>query len=165
MRGIGRYDGRLFPATSAPFSSSLLPVTDLHAQPAAPTQHRHSPLARAGLGWFVLLVVYASLYPFAGWTDTGVSPFAFLLQLIVSLNMALFVFNLIPLLPLDGGHVAGALWEGLKRGAARLLRRPDPGHVDVAKAMPLAYAVSSVLIVMTVLLVYADLVKPIKLGG
>ena len=78
MRGIGRYDGRLFPATSAPLSSSLLPVTDLHAQPAAPTQHRHSPLARAGLGWFVLLVVYASLYPFAGWTDTGVSPFAFL---------------------------------------------------------------------------------------
>ncbi|MRS98332.1 teicoplanin resistance protein VanZ [Ralstonia pickettii] len=78
MRGIGRYDGQLFPATSAPPSSSLLPVTDLHAQPAAPTQHRHSPLARAGLGWFVLLVVYASLYPFAGWTDTGVSPFAFL---------------------------------------------------------------------------------------
>ncbi|WP_210217241.1 hypothetical protein, partial [Klebsiella pneumoniae] len=70
MRGIGRYDGRLFPATSAPLSSSLLPVTDFHSQPAAPTQHRHSPLARAGLGWFVLLVVYASLYPFAGWTDT-----------------------------------------------------------------------------------------------
>ena len=53
-------------------------MTDLHSQPAVPAPHRHSPLARVGLGCFVLLVVYASLYPFAGWTDTGVSPFAFL---------------------------------------------------------------------------------------
>jgi len=95
----------------------------------------------------------------------GVNPFVFLLSLMASLNLALFVFNLIPLLPLDGGHVAGALWEGLKRSAARLLRRPDPGHVDVAKALPLAYAVSSVLIVMSVLLIYADVVKPVNLGG
>jgi membrane-associated protease RseP (regulator of RpoE activity) len=95
----------------------------------------------------------------------GVDPFVFLLSLMASLNLALFVFNLIPLLPLDGGHVAGALWEGLKRSAARVLHRPDPGHVDVAKALPVAYAVSSVLIVMSVLLIYADLVKPVNLGG
>jgi Zn-dependent protease len=95
----------------------------------------------------------------------GINPFVFLLSLLVSLNLALFVFNLVPLLPLDGGHVAGALWEGLKRSVARLLRRPDPGHVDVAKALPVAYAVSSVLIVMSVLLIYADLVKPVNLGG
>ncbi len=53
-------------------------MTDLHALPAAPSTHRHSPLARAGLAWFVLLVVYASLYPFSGWVDTGVPPFAYL---------------------------------------------------------------------------------------
>ncbi|WP_407059032.1 VanZ family protein [Ralstonia syzygii subsp. celebesensis] len=53
-------------------------MTDLHALPAAPSTHRHSTLARAGLAWFVLLVVYASLYPFSGWVDTGVPPFAYL---------------------------------------------------------------------------------------
>ncbi len=96
-----------------------------------------------------------------GWSDK----IAFWLSIIASLNMALFVFNMIPLLPLDGGHVAGALWEGLRRQVARLRRRPDPGPVDVARALPLAYAVGSMLIVMSVLLIYADIVKPIRLTG
>ena len=80
------------------------------------------------------------------------------------MNLFLFLFNLIPLLPLDGGHVAGALWEGLKRWFARLRNRPDPGPVDVAKALPVAYVVSSLLIVMSVSLsLTADIVNPIQL--
>jgi membrane-associated protease RseP (regulator of RpoE activity) len=93
------------------------------------------------------------------------SKLVFLLSLIASLNIALFVFNLIPLLPLDGGHAAGALWEGLKRQVARLRGRPNPGYVDVAKALPVAYVVSIALIGMSVLLMYADVVNPIKIGG
>ena len=50
------------------------------------------------------------------------------------LNLLLFLFNLMPLLPLDGGHVAGALWEAAQARFARLRGRPDPGPVDVAKA-------------------------------
>ncbi|WP_068401444.1 M50 family metallopeptidase [Kribbia dieselivorans] len=88
-----------------------------------------------------------------------------LLSLIGSLNIMLFLFNLVPLLPLDGGHVAGALWEGLKKGWARLRNLPEPGPVDVAKALPLAYAVASVFIVMTVVLMYADLVNPVRITG
>lgn len=83
--------------------------------------------------------------------------------LLASFNLAVGVFNLIPLLPLDGGHIAGALWEGLRRGFARLTRRPDPGYVDVAKALPVAYTVAIVMISMSVLLIYADIVNPVRL--
>jgi len=98
-------------------------------------------------------------------SDSAYSKIVFLISLIASLNIALFVFNMIPLLPLDGGHAAGALWEGLKRQVARLRGRPNPGYVDVAKALPVAYAVSVALIGMSVLLIYADVVNPIKFGG
>ena len=76
----------------------------------------------------------------------------------------LFFFNLLPVLPLDGGQVVGAVWEGIKRTWARVTGRPDPGYVDVAKGLPIAYAVSILLIGMTLMLAVADLVKPISLG-
>jgi membrane-associated protease RseP (regulator of RpoE activity) len=98
-------------------------------------------------------------------SSSGSSRFVVLISLIASLNLALFVFNLIPLTPLDGGHAAGALWEGLKRQVARLRGRPNPGYVDVAKALPVTYAVAIALIGMSVLLMYADVVNPIKFGG
>ncbi len=85
------------------------------------------------------------------------------LTLLGMLNLFLALFNFVPLLPLDGGHIAGAAWEAIRRGIARLLGRPDPGYVDVAKMLPVAYVMAGLLIVMGVLLIYADLVNPIQL--
>lgn len=86
-----------------------------------------------------------------------------MISMLASLNMALFVFNLIPLLPLDGGHVAGALYEGARRFLARLRGRSDPGPVDMSRMLPVTNVVALVFIVMTVLLLYADIVEPITL--
>ena len=87
-----------------------------------------------------------------------------LLFLIASFNFFIGMFNFVPLLPLDGGHIAGALYEGLKRGLARLLGRPDPGHVDVAKLLPVAYVVGLAMLVMGVVLIVADIVVPLRLS-
>lgn len=93
----------------------------------------------------------------------GLSRFGDLLLLAGSLNMTLFVFNLIPLLPLDGGHLAGATYEALRRRLARRRGRPDPGPVDTARLTPLSYGVAVAFIAMTALLVVADFVNPVSL--
>lgn len=98
-------------------------------------------------------------------SDDEISPadrWASLLTLLGVVNLFVALFNFIPLLPLDGGHIAGALYEALRRGIARLRGKPDPGYADVAQLLPIAYAAASVLIVMGVLLVWADIVNPIK---
>ena len=87
----------------------------------------------------------------------------FLVSLIAGFNFFIGMFNFVPLLPLDGGHIAGALWEGLRRGAARLTGRPDPGYVDVARLLPVAYVMAAAMLVMGVVLIVADLVVPLRL--
>jgi membrane-associated protease RseP (regulator of RpoE activity) len=93
------------------------------------------------------------------------SKVASLIGVLASLNIALFVFNLIPLLPLDGGHIAGALWEAIRRGWARLRQKADPGPFDTAKLMPLTFVVFILLMGMSALLIYADIFKPVKFLG
>ena len=122
-----------------------------------------SPMSVVGVGRVAGEVSAGKLDLMIG--ERTVDKFWFLIGLIASLNLMLFVFNLIPLLPFDGGHVAGALWEGAKRQWAKVRGKAAPAYVDVAKGLPIAYAVSLVLIGMSVLLIYADLVNPIKLGG
>ncbi|WP_320772825.1 site-2 protease family protein [Streptomyces sp. CRN 30] len=86
------------------------------------------------------------------------------LMLVAGFNLSLFLFNMLPLLPLDGGHIAGALWESVRRNAAKVLRRPDPGPFDVAKLMPVAYVVAGVFVCFTVLVLIADVVNPVRIS-
>lgn len=98
-------------------------------------------------------------------TSTTTSPvvdrIVFLLGLLAGLNLFVGMFNLVPLLPLDGGHIAGALYEGFRRGVAKVLGRPDPGYVDVAKLLPVAYVMAGALLVMSLVLITGDLVAPV----
>jgi len=89
---------------------------------------------------------------------------AALIGILASLNIALFVFNLIPLLPLDGGHIVVALWESVRNAFARLRGKPSPGPVDSARLVPVTIVITVLLMSMSALLIYADIVKPITLG-
>lgn len=86
-----------------------------------------------------------------------------MIGLVASLNVALGMINLLPLLPLDGGHVLGAIVEGVRRAFAKAFGRRDPGPVDVAKLMPLTFVVVIVFGAMSALLIFADLVNPVRL--
>lgn len=85
-------------------------------------------------------------------------------QLLAGVNLVLFLFNLLPIYPLDGGHVAGALYEKARSTVARLRGRPDPGPFDIARLMPVAYVVAGLFLALSALLFIADIVNPITLG-
>jgi membrane-associated protease RseP (regulator of RpoE activity) len=100
----------------------------------------------------------------ASWLPND-SKITFLLMLIAGFNFFIGAFNFIPLLPLDGGHIASALWEAVRRGLATLRGRPDPGHVDAARLLPIAYVMAVMMLGMSLVLIVGDLVVPIHITG
>jgi len=82
--------------------------------------------------------------------------------IVASLNIFVGIFNLIPILPLDGGHIAVALYEGARRRIYRARGKVEPGPVDVEKLTPITVVVLALLIFLTVLLLFADIFNPIR---
>ena len=90
---------------------------------------------------------------------------SFVLLLIASLNIFVGAFNMLPLLPLDGGHVAVVLWERIRAWFARLRGRPDPGLVDMTKLLPVSFSIFMVLMFFGIALILADIVNPVNIAG
>src|SRR6266496_3003233 len=90
---------------------------------------------------------------------------SFVLLLIASLNIFVGAFNMLPLLPLDGGHVAVVVWERIRAWFARLRKRPDPGLVDMAKLLPVSFSIFMILVFFGVALILADIVNPVNIAG
>jgi membrane-associated protease RseP (regulator of RpoE activity) len=86
------------------------------------------------------------------------------LLIIASLNIFVGIFNLLPILPLDGGHMAVAIVEAIRRRFARAKGKPDPGPIDVEKLTPITLVVFVALSILTLLLLAADIFNPIDLN-
>jgi membrane-associated protease RseP (regulator of RpoE activity) len=90
---------------------------------------------------------------------------SFVLLLIASLNIFVGAFNLLPLLPLDGGHIAVIIYERIRAWLARLRGRPDPGLANIAKFLPVSFSLFLIVIFVSLLLVLADIVNPVNIVG
>ncbi len=86
------------------------------------------------------------------------------ITLLAGLNLFLGLINLVPLPPFDGGGIATTLYEAARRGIARMRGKPDPGGVDSAKLLPVTYVMAMVILLVSVILIYADIVAPVELS-
>ena len=88
---------------------------------------------------------------------------AVVLLIVASLNIFVGLFNLLPLLPLDGGHLAIVIYERCRAWLARLRGKPDPGPVDYRRLVPVSVGVFALLVGFSLLLIMADLVNPVHI--
>ena len=84
--------------------------------------------------------------------------------IIASLNIFIGIFNLLPILPLDGGHMAVAIADELRALFARMRGRPRPAAIDVTVLTPITMVVFVILATLTLLLLVADVINPVVLN-
>ena len=90
--------------------------------------------------------------------------FGTFILIIASLNIFVGLFNLLPILPLDGGHMAVAIADEIRAFFARLRGRPRPAAIDVTVLTPITMVVFVILAALTLLLLVADIVNPVILN-
>ena len=90
--------------------------------------------------------------------------FGTFILIIASLNIFVGLFNLLPILPLDGGHMAVAIADEIRAFFARLRGRPRPAAIDVTVLTPITMVVFVILAALTLLLLVADIVNPVVLN-
>ncbi len=95
---------------------------------------------------------------------TGAERIATFVMIIASLNIFVGIFNLLPLLPLDGGHMAVAIADEIRAFYARLRGRPRPAAIDVSVLAPVTMVVFVLLAGLTLLLLVADVINPVNLN-
>ena len=95
---------------------------------------------------------------------TPMERLATFLLIVASLNIFVGIFNLLPILPLDGGHMAVAIADEIRAFLARLRGRPRPAPIDVTVLTPITMVVFVVLACLTLLLLVADVIKPVTLN-
>jgi len=90
---------------------------------------------------------------------------SFIVLLIASLNIFVGAFNMLPLLPLDGGHIAVIVYERIRAWFARLRGRPDPGLANMAKLLPVSFGLFMIVVFFGLVLILADIVNPVNIAG
>ena len=95
---------------------------------------------------------------------TGREKIATFVLIIASLNLFVGMFNLLPLLTLDGGHMAVALADGLRNFLARRRGLPKPAPFDVERLTPITMAVFVLMAGLSILLLAADIFNPIRMN-
>lgn len=86
-------------------------------------------------------------------------------MMLASLNFFLALFNLIPLPPFDGGHVAVVVWEAVRDRIRALRGLPPAGPADYTRLLPLTYTVGAALLALGAVVIVADVVNPVRLFG
>ena len=95
---------------------------------------------------------------------TGHERLATFILIIASLNIFVGIFNLLPILPLDGGHMAVAIADAVRALYARLRGRTPPAGIDVTVLTPVTMVVFVILAALTLLLLVADVINPVILN-
>jgi membrane-associated protease RseP (regulator of RpoE activity) len=88
----------------------------------------------------------------------------FVVLITATINIFVGIFNLLPILPMDGGHIFAVFLERIRAAYARLRRRPDPGLFDLQKLIPVSFSIFAVIVAFSLVVLISNIVYPVNIG-